>query len=61
MTAPLFTDLTVQFPAGWTGIVGPNGAGKTTLLKVAAGELAAQSGTVHRQSTFSRQAHLVFN
>jgi ATPase subunit of ABC transporter with duplicated ATPase domains len=49
MTAPLFTELTVQFPAGWTGIVGPNGAGKTTLLKVAVGELAAQGGTVNRQ------------
>jgi macrolide transport system ATP-binding/permease protein len=49
MTAPLFTDLTVQFPSGWTGIVGPNGAGKTTLLKVASGELAAQGGAVHRQ------------
>lgn len=49
MTAPLFSDLTVQFPPGWTGIVGPNGAGKTTLLKVATGELAAQGGTVHRQ------------
>jgi macrolide transport system ATP-binding/permease protein len=49
MTAPLFSELTVQFPTGWTGIVGPNGAGKTTLLKVATGELAAQSGIVHRQ------------
>ncbi|HLP07158.1 MAG TPA: ATP-binding cassette domain-containing protein [Opitutaceae bacterium] len=49
MTAPLFTELTVQFPSGWTGIVGPNGAGKTTLLRVATGELAAQSGTVQRQ------------
>lgn len=49
MTAPLFTDLTVQFPAGWTGVVGPNGAGKTTLLKVVTGELAAQGGTVQRQ------------
>ncbi|CAM2800927.1 ATP-binding cassette domain-containing protein [Rariglobus hedericola] len=49
MTAPLFTDLTVQFPSGWTGIVGPNGAGKTTLLKVVTGELAVQSGSVHRQ------------
>ncbi len=49
MTAPLFTELTVQFPSGWTGIVGPNGAGKTTLLKVATGELAAQSGTGQRQ------------
>lgn len=49
MTASLFTDLTVQFPVGWTGVVGPNGAGKTTLLKVVTGELAAQGGTVHRQ------------
>lgn len=49
MTAPLFTDLTVQFPAGWTGIVGPNGAGKTTLLKVATGQLAAQGGAVQCQ------------
>jgi ATPase subunit of ABC transporter with duplicated ATPase domains len=49
MTAPLFTDLTVQFPSGWTGIVGPNGAGKTTLLKVAMGELTPQGGTVQRQ------------
>jgi macrolide transport system ATP-binding/permease protein len=49
MTAPLFTDLTVQFPSGWTGVVGPNGAGKTTLLKVVTGELAAQGGSVQRQ------------
>lgn len=49
MTAPLFSDLTVQFPSGWTGIVGPNGAGKTTLLKVATGELATQAGTINRQ------------
>ena len=49
MTAPLFTDLTVEFPVGWTGIVGPNGAGKTTLLKMATGELAPQSGTVQQQ------------
>ena len=49
MTEPLFTDLTVQFPHGWTGIVGPNGAGKTTLLRVACGELEAQSGVVRQQ------------
>lgn len=48
MTTPLFTDLTVQFPFGWTGIVGPNGAGKTTLLKVVTGELEAHSGSVQR-------------
>ncbi len=49
MTTSLFTDLTVQFSVGWTGVVGPNGAGKTTLLKVAVGELEALSGTVQRQ------------
>jgi|UniRef100_UPI0040499BB7 macrolide transport system ATP-binding/permease protein len=49
MTTPLFTELTVHFPSGWTGIVGPNGAGKTTLLKVATGELAPQSGSVQRK------------
>ena len=49
MTAPLFSELTVQFPAGWTGIVGPNGAGKTTLLRVALGELVPQAGEVYRQ------------
>lgn len=46
MTAPLFSELTVQFPSGWTGIVGPNGAGKTTLLMVATGALVPQSGSV---------------
>lgn len=49
MRTPLFTDLTMQFPVGWTGIVGPNGAGKTTLLQVATGKLTAPSGQVHRQ------------
>jgi macrolide transport system ATP-binding/permease protein len=49
MTTPLFTDLTVEFPSGWTGVVGPNGAGKTTLLKVVTGELGAQAGAVQRQ------------
>lgn len=49
MTTPLFTELTVQFPPGWTGVVGPNGSGKTTLLKVATGELTAQHGSVQRQ------------
>ncbi len=49
MTAALFRDLTVQFPAGWTGIVGANGAGKTTLLRVATGDLAPQGGTITRR------------
>ncbi|MDR2845109.1 MAG: ATP-binding cassette domain-containing protein [Puniceicoccales bacterium] len=49
MTSPLFQDLTVQFPVGWTGIVGANGAGKTTLLKICAGEIAPTVGAVQRQ------------
>lgn len=49
MTAALFSDLTVQFPAGWTGIVGPNGAGKTTLLKVLTGEFVPQGGAVRSE------------
>jgi macrolide transport system ATP-binding/permease protein len=44
----LFKDLTLHFPAGWTGIVGSNGAGKTTLLRLATGLLAATDGRVHR-------------
>jgi ATPase subunit of ABC transporter with duplicated ATPase domains len=43
---PLFTDVTVHFPPGWTGIVGANGAGKTTLLHLATGALSPQQGTV---------------
>ncbi|EIQ02001.1 ATPase component of ABC transporters with duplicated ATPase domain [Opitutaceae bacterium TAV1] len=48
MTSPLFTGLTVQFPAGWTGIVGANGAGKSTLQQIAVGHLVPQQGAVHR-------------
>jgi ATPase subunit of ABC transporter with duplicated ATPase domains len=44
--APLFTDLSLHVPCGFTGIVGPNGAGKTTLLKLATGQLTAGAGTV---------------
>ena len=44
--APLFEDLSVRFPAGWTGIIGPNGSGKTTLLRLAVGELTPLSGVV---------------
>jgi ABC-type bacteriocin/lantibiotic exporter with double-glycine peptidase domain len=32
--SPLIADLSVRFPAGWTGIVGANGSGKTTLLRL---------------------------
>ncbi len=51
--APLFSGLTVQFPAGWTGIVGANGAGKTTLLKILAGAFSVTAGNVQRRGTTS--------
>ncbi len=44
--APLFCDLSLHLPGGWSGIVGANGAGKTTLLKLAARRLAPEAGVV---------------
>ncbi len=37
-------DLTVEFPAGITGLVGANGAGKSTLIKILLGLTPASSG-----------------
>ncbi len=45
--APVFSELTLQLPSGWTGVVGANGAGKTTFLKVAVGDLTPSSGKVN--------------
>jgi ABC-2 type transport system ATP-binding protein len=38
-------DLTLEIPAGCTGILGPNGAGKTTLIKSLLGFFRPSSGT----------------
>ena len=46
MSDLLFKDLSLHFPAGWTGIVGANGSGKTTMVRLAIGDLSPQTGTV---------------
>jgi len=51
---PLFHDLTLAFPIGFTGIVGANGCGKSTLLKLLTGNLMPDDGTV------SSSGHSVF-
>ena len=44
---PLLADVTFRIAAGSvTALVGPNGTGKTTLLRIAAGEIAPDTGTV---------------
>ncbi len=39
-------NVSVTFPAGWTGIIGDNGCGKTTLALVTAGLIVPDTGTV---------------
>lgn len=39
-------DVSVTFPAGWTGIIGDNGCGKSTLAKVAAHLIVPDSGSI---------------
>ncbi|MBN1543315.1 ABC-F family ATP-binding cassette domain-containing protein [candidate division KSB1 bacterium] len=43
---PLFSDLSLHFAPGWSGVVGANGTGKTTLLKLAAGLLQPDAGRI---------------
>jgi ABC-2 type transport system ATP-binding protein len=39
-------NLTLQLPAGVTGLLGPNGSGKSTLLQLATGQLRPSQGEV---------------
>jgi macrolide transport system ATP-binding/permease protein len=43
---PLFCDLFLHLPRGFSGVVGANGTGKTTLLKLATGRLTPDAGTI---------------
>lgn len=43
---PLFSDLSLSFSPGWTGLLGANGVGKSTLLQVATGHLPTPSGVL---------------
>jgi len=47
----LFSDLTLAFGAGRTGLVGRNGTGKTTLLHLIAGRLAPSAGRLRVTGT----------
>lgn len=43
---PLFEDVSVSLPRGWTAVLGDNGIGKSTLARVAAGLLRPDRGVV---------------
>ena len=43
---PLFEDISVSFPQGWTAVLGDNGIGKSTLAAIATGRLTPDAGSV---------------
>lgn len=45
---PIFANLSVECPPGWTGVIGANGSGKTTLLRLACGDLEPVAGRIVR-------------
>jgi macrolide transport system ATP-binding/permease protein len=42
----LFSNLSLTFSTGWTGVVGGNGTGKTTLLRLISGDLHPDEGSI---------------
>ncbi|TGL72335.1 ATP-binding cassette domain-containing protein [Leptospira jelokensis] len=45
-STPIFENLNLHFPKGWTGLVGKNGSGKSTLAKIISRELELDQGNV---------------
>lgn len=45
-TEPILNNISLAFPAGWTGLLGDNGCGKSTLIRIATGALEPDAGTV---------------
>ncbi|MBC8192004.1 MAG: ATP-binding cassette domain-containing protein [Candidatus Marinimicrobia bacterium] len=43
----LFTDISIAFYTGWTGVVGANGCGKSTLLHLINQSLKPDSGDIN--------------
>ncbi|PJM79543.1 ABC transporter ATP-binding protein [Bifidobacterium scaligerum] len=43
---PLFENVDVAFPVGWTAVLGDNGIGKSTLMAIARGNALPDAGTV---------------
>nr|WP_152595955.1 ATP-binding cassette domain-containing protein [Bifidobacterium pullorum] len=53
---PLFEDISVSFPQGWTAVLGDNGIGKSTLAAIATGRLAPDAGIPgHRRAHLARR------
>jgi ATPase subunit of ABC transporter with duplicated ATPase domains len=48
---PVFSDLSLTVPAGFTALMGPNGLGKSVLLRLIAGELVPAAGHISVPST----------